>query len=83
MYVYAIFKSARNESDLRRYALAVAFNKRRNDPVKRHHHPQYHPLGIVPNSAVADCEAFDSTEEKGFMRPESDRTLTSLKKRMD
>jgi hypothetical protein len=26
--------------------------KARNNPTKEHHHPLYHPLAILPNSAI-------------------------------
>ena len=42
--------SDKNDSDMRRYAIITAVNKRSNDPIFQHHHPNYHPLYIVDNS---------------------------------
>ena len=55
-----------NDSDLRRWAMAIAFNKKLNNPVKEHHCPQYYPLYMLPNSAIMDCDNSSSTEEKGY-----------------
>ena len=54
-----------NNSDLRRWAMAVSVNKRLNNPVIEHHCPQYYPLYMLPNSAIMECENVNSTEEKG------------------
>ena len=42
--------SDKNDSDMRRYAIITAVNKRSNDPIYKHHHPNYHPLNMVNNS---------------------------------
>ena len=42
--------SDKNDSDLRRYAIITAVNKRLNDPTIKHHCPNYHPLNMVENS---------------------------------
>ena len=42
--------SDKNDSDMRRYAIITAVNKRSNDPIFQHHHPNYHPLNMVDNS---------------------------------
>ena len=46
--------------------------RRKNNPTFEHHHPLYHPLGILPNSALDKCDKFDSTEDKWFMDPQKD-----------
>lgn len=61
--------SSRNDSQDRRWAFLVAYNKRKNNPVKVHHCPLYHPLRMLPNSALSECNVYNSTEEKWFMRP--------------
>ena len=42
--------SDKNDSDMRRYAIITAMNKRSNDPIFKHHCPNYHPLNMVDNS---------------------------------
>ena len=61
-----IAHSNANDSDLRRWAMAIAFNKKLNNPVKKHHCPQYYPLYMLPNSAIMECDSSSSTEEKGY-----------------
>ena len=39
--------SSANTSPDRRWAFLCAYNRRSNDPVLPHHHPQYTPLDIV------------------------------------
>merc|ERR1719400_237414 len=43
--------SAQNHSTLRRYSMICAYNQRKNNPTKEHHHPLYHPLVKVEDSA--------------------------------
>ena len=73
--------STRNDSDFRRWAFLVAYNKKKNNPTKKHHHPQFHPLKMVPNQAIMDCNVIDSTEDKWFNNPTKDLSATSLKNR--
>jgi len=74
-----VHTSSRNDSDFRRWAFLVAYNKRLNNPVREHHHAQYHPLNMLPNSAILECELFDSTEDKWYLVPTTDSSATSLK----
>lgn len=46
---------------MRRYVMITAFNKRMNSPEAEHHHPRYHPLRMLPNSAIMECQAADLT----------------------
>lgn len=57
---------------MRRYVIITSVNKRKNNPLQEHHHPQYHPLKMLPNSALLECDLFTSTEDKGFMDPAED-----------
>ena len=57
-----------NNSDLRRWAMAVAVNKRLNNPVKEHHCPQYYPCHMLPNSAIMECSTSRSSEDKGYVK---------------
>ena len=44
--------SDKNDSDMRRYAIIMSVNKRLNDPIIKHHCPNYHPLNMVDNSGM-------------------------------
>lgn len=67
--------SDRNESDIRRYAFLCAYNRADNDPVYKHHHPNYTPLHKVPNSDILKCTNFTDFEGKDFMDPNQDQTV--------
>jgi len=71
--------SSQNNSDQRRYALLTAFNKRANNPLWMHHHPQYTPLDLVPDDAVLKCERLTSSTNKWFMDPEQDTSYRGNK----
>ena len=45
--------SSQNNSPNRRWALAIAYNRADNDPVKVHHHPKYTKLNKVKSSEWA------------------------------
>jgi len=75
-----LHSSTRNDSDERRWAFLVAYNKRMNSPLREHHHPLYHPLRIIQNSAILQCNLVDSTEEKWFANPDKDNSAQSLEK---
>lgn len=59
--------SARNESPNRRWVLISCYNARSNDPVIKHHHPNYTPLGKVPDSALMDVGRRPSASTKKFL----------------
>jgi hypothetical protein len=59
--------SARNESPNRRWVLISCYNARSNDPVIRHHHPQYTPLHKVPDSALLEVGMRASAATKKFL----------------
>ncbi len=46
--------SAQNDSDLRRWALITAVNRRDNEG-PAHHHAPYHPMRMVDNGAIERC----------------------------
>ena len=48
--------SDKNDSNMRRYAIITAVNKRSNDPIQKHHHPNYHPFNMVDNSGLKYCK---------------------------
>jgi len=72
--------SDQNKSDMRRWVMISSYNQRRNSPEKVHHHPLYHPIHILPNSAIRECNNMNSTMEKDFMDPAKDKSASSLKK---
>lgn len=73
--------STGNDSDMRRWAFLCSYNRRDNDPVIPHHHPNYTPLHKVPNSAVLECTNIKDWSGKDLMDPSMDKTVRSdLKK---
>merc|ERR1711892_479840 len=71
--------SDQNKSDMRRWVMISSFNQARNNPTKEHHHPRYTPTGLLPNSAVKECSNMNSTVDKMFMDPTTDKSAASLK----
>ncbi len=59
--------SARNESPNRRWVLISCYNARSNDPVIRHHHPQYTPLHKVADAALLQVGRRASDATKKFL----------------
>jgi len=66
--------SEANESDKPRWGLICCYNAAHNDPYKEHHHPGYTPLVKVPDSAIRAIGAKGSSESRGFLRQEEDKT---------
>ena len=64
------FFSDQNHSDMRRWVMITSVNKKLNNPTRPHHHPQYHPLRMLPNSAILDCNVMNSSEEKWYVVPQ-------------
>lgn len=58
--------SSSNMSTARRWAFLCAYNKADNDPVIKHHHPNYTPLEKVPDSAILECHDFTTMDGKWF-----------------
>lgn len=68
--------SSQNHSDRRRWCFLVAFNRRDNDPVIEHHHPQYTPLQLASDEAIRDpSTALVDQSGKDFMDPEDDKSV--------
>ncbi|ESO12794.1 hypothetical protein HELRODRAFT_62930, partial [Helobdella robusta] len=67
--------SGPNNSNVRRYACLFAYNRADNDPVYKHHHPNYTPLQIVPNSAIDECTNFSDLSGKCLIDPDQDKTV--------
>lgn len=55
---------------MRRWVMITSMNKKLNNPTRQHHHPQYHPLRMLPNSAILDCNVMNSSEEKWYVVPQ-------------
>ncbi|XP_076033637.1 L-proline trans-4-hydroxylase-like isoform X1 [Oratosquilla oratoria] len=66
--------SDQNNSDLRRWVLILAYNKKINNPTFEHHHALYNPLNKLPDSAIMECDVSESQEGKDFMKPEEDHS---------
>lgn len=58
--------SSANMSNARRWAFLCAYNRADNDPVIKHHHPNYTPLQKVPDSAILECQDFTTMDGKWF-----------------
>ena len=54
--------------------IVTSVNKRKNNPVKSHHHSMYHPFDKLPNSALMACSLVNSTEDKCWMDPVRDKS---------
>lgn len=72
--------SDNNNSDLRRWAFVVAFNKKSNDPYVDHHHPRYTPLKKVDDSELLKCQEVENLEGKWFMNPDEDHSYKGASK---
>ncbi|XP_013396823.1 uncharacterized protein LOC106163706 [Lingula anatina] len=71
-----LHRSDQNHSQNRRWAYLVCYNRASNDPVYKHHHPNYTPLIKVPNNRIKECGTKTSTEGKIFFQgPKRDRDL--------
>lgn len=70
-----IHTSGPNDSPNRRWALLFSYCLKSNDPVYKHHHPNYTPLVKVPNSAIKECRNYTDFTGKEFMDPQVDKTV--------
>lgn len=75
-----LHSSGPNDSAQRRWAFNCSFNKKSNNPVKKHHHPFYTKLEKVPNTAVKDCDNFTDFSGKEFLDPAIDETVKATSK---
>ncbi|KAL3871418.1 hypothetical protein ACJMK2_039417 [Sinanodonta woodiana] len=64
-----LHSSGPNNSDLRRWVFLSAYNKATNNPVKKHHHPFYTPIKMVPNDAIKKCTVLTDITGKEFITP--------------
>jgi ectoine hydroxylase len=85
--------SAPNESDYPRWSLICCYNARSNDPIRKSHHPNYHPLNRVPDSAIVEYgrrwververgEKVESSKERlsAFLDPDDDESTPGSKR---
>ncbi|XP_013402749.1 uncharacterized protein LOC106168285 isoform X1 [Lingula anatina] len=70
-----VHRSDKNDSDHRRWALLVAYNTKKNNPVTKTFLPEYFPLDMVANSAVRECTNFTDMAGKEFLDPRNDHTV--------
>ncbi|XP_078660968.1 L-proline trans-4-hydroxylase-like isoform X1 [Branchiostoma floridae x Branchiostoma belcheri] len=76
-----LHRSDQNNSDRRRWAFLVAYNRADNNPVYKHHHPQYTPLSKLPNTAILECSTVTDITGKDFFSLDRDFSLGSLDKK--
>jgi len=70
-----LHRSDANLSENRRWAFLVAYNRASNNPFKKHHHPNYTKLHVVPDEELVRCENFADFRGKDFMDPRDDDTI--------
>ncbi|GFR75246.1 ectoine hydroxylase [Elysia marginata] len=66
-----------NTSDTKRWALIPCYNRKSNNPVFKHHHPQYTPLNKVRDTAILECQNLDDLSGKMFNVPGEDKTVNA------
>ena len=72
--------SGPNGSERPRWTLNLAFNSRHNDPFEDSHHPRYTPLEKVDDGAIkAWARNPRAREERSYLRPEDDQTISTGK----
>ncbi|XP_021358064.1 uncharacterized protein LOC110453446 [Mizuhopecten yessoensis] len=66
-----------NDSNDRRWALIMAYNRASNNPVERlaAPFPRYTPTVKVPNSAILSCTNVSDFSGKAFLNPMDDKTV--------
>lgn len=64
-----------NLSDTARDILICCYNRASNDPYIVHHHPQYTPLEMLPDTAIKDAGLTLSGHERVFMDPATDISI--------
>jgi hypothetical protein len=71
LFIHAnmLHASAPNRSEKRRWVLISCYNARSNSPVVEHHHPGYHALHKVPDSAILAAGIRPSKDKAFVDRP--------------
>jgi len=72
-----LHRSDANESEKRRMAYLVMYNRADNNPVYKHHWSSYIPLKKVPNSEIMNCTNISGLEGKEFMDLKKHYTTSS------
>ena len=62
-------------SDTARDILICCYNRVSNNPFKQHHHPQYTPLEMLPDTAVKDSGLTLAGDNRVFMDPDTDISI--------
>ena len=71
-----LHSSDANWSQKRRWAIINSYNTRDNDPVYKHHHPNYYYLPKIKNSEVESFHGKFATDYK-FLIDKNDKSLKS------
>ncbi|XP_052789581.1 probable phytanoyl-CoA dioxygenase [Mya arenaria] len=74
MHCNVLHCSSANLSDKRRWALLCCYNRADNNPIIKHHHPQYTPLKKVTDESILSCTTMIDVEGKDFMPLGVDKT---------
>ncbi|MDD9992965.1 MAG: phytanoyl-CoA dioxygenase family protein [Rhodospirillales bacterium] len=64
-----------NMSDTARDILICCYNRVSNNPFKQHHHPQYTPLEMLPDTAIRDSGLTLAGDDRVFMDPATDISI--------
>ncbi|XP_067935815.1 L-proline trans-4-hydroxylase-like [Watersipora subatra] len=80
-----LHRSEQNHSDRRRWAYLIAYNTKSNNPVIKHHHPQYTPLHMLPNAVIKQSQVAAMAKEiqrnrNFFAGPEVDNSLPETRR---
>lgn len=78
-----LHSSSPNVSENPREVLLCAYNAASNNPAFAHHHPQYRPLGIVPDSRLLDQGFVLGGLERDFLDPANDVSIKSFTAKTD
>ena len=64
-----------NLSSRARDILICCYNRASNNPYKSHHHPQYTPLEMLPDTAIKDIGLTLAGDDRVFMDPATDISI--------
>lgn len=60
--------------------MITSYNKRKNNPTRPHHCPQYHPLDMVEDDVIKTFDPQKATQVKEFTDPNAKTNFQSLQK---
>eukprot|EP00270_Netrium_digitus_P000024 TRINITY_DN1001_c0_g1_i2.p1 TRINITY_DN1001_c0_g1~~TRINITY_DN1001_c0_g1_i2.p1 ORF type:complete len:377 (-),score=80.67 TRINITY_DN1001_c0_g1_i2:157-1263(-) len=71
-----LHRSDQNRSPHPRWSLLCCFNTKHNSPYKESHHPAYHPINKLPDSAIKALGRRAAMADLGsFLNPDNDKTI--------